>query len=197
MPSDALSKQIEVMFGCLQRRGATKGIPVSGTLSNKLASIAGSPLSTTANIDAETLSFFATASVEMWHRSVHSFLISASLTKASPLWASVSGYYSSHYSIRALAHLLGYFQLHNKKCIVQVDITGTRFICNIIKKMGMIVNISFIGRSSRNMRDLPLIHFLLTMKRGWQIQILGIDVKLITWIILINSHLSKHWIKSI
>jgi hypothetical protein len=68
--------------------------------------------------------FFATAGVEMWHRAVHSFLISASLTEASPIWASVAGYYSSHYSVRAFAHILGVFQLHKKKRIAHLDETG-------------------------------------------------------------------------
>src|ERR1700689_2464917 len=47
---------------------------------------------------------FTTAAVNIWMRAVHNFLVSASLTNVSPIWASVAGYYSSHYSVRALAH---------------------------------------------------------------------------------------------
>ena len=54
---------------------------------------------------------FATAAVEMWLRAVHSFLISSSLEKASPIWSSISGYYASHYVMRAFAHLHGHFLL--------------------------------------------------------------------------------------
>jgi len=134
MPIDTTSKQIEVMFSGLQRRSAAAAIPAPGTLSAILVSVVERAAGETIPIDAATLVFFATASVEMWHRSVHSFLVSASLTKASPLWASVSGYYSSHYSIRAFAHLLGYFQLHRKNKIIQVGVEGNPYICQIIGK---------------------------------------------------------------
>jgi hypothetical protein len=79
---------------------------------------------------------FATAAIEMWHRSVHSFLISASLTNSSPIWSSVSGYYSSHYSVRAFAHLLGHFQLFKKKRLIQLEIDGHNYYCHVSKKDG-------------------------------------------------------------
>lgn len=134
MPTDTIRGQIHAMFRGLHRKSAAGAIPPPGSLSARLSRLVESAVGETSRIDAETLAHFATASVEMWHRSIHSFLISASLTKASPLWASVSGYYSSHYAIRAFAHLLGYFHLHTKKRIVHVEVSGSHYICYIITK---------------------------------------------------------------
>jgi len=136
MPADTTSQQIETMFSRLRRKKAAYAIPAPGTLAAKLASVVETASSESTIIDAPTLALFATASVEMWHRSVHSFLVSASLTKASPLWASVSGYYSSHYSIRAFAHLLGYFQLQSRRKILQVEVNCGQYICHIHRKQG-------------------------------------------------------------
>lgn len=79
---------------------------------------------------------FATAAVEMWLRAIHSFLISASLTQASPIWSSVAGYYSSHYSIRAFAHLFGVFHLHKMKRLVRVERQGRGLVLRIDRKHG-------------------------------------------------------------
>lgn len=136
MPTDTTIQQIEVMFSGLRRRSTINTMPAPGTLSEKLKSVVEMTAGETTTIDATTLTFFATASVEMWHRSVHSFLVSASLTKASPLWASVTGYYSSHYSVRAFAHLFGYFQLQSKRRILQVEVNGGQYICHIMQKQG-------------------------------------------------------------
>jgi hypothetical protein len=65
----------------------------------------------------------------MWQRAVHSYVISASLTEVSPVWASVSGYYSSHYSVRALAHLLGRFQLFKAGKIARIDLVEKKTVC--------------------------------------------------------------------
>lgn len=137
MPTDTTDQQIKAMFSELRRKSSTKTSPKPGALAETLISIIKKSQGATSivSIDSETLSLFATASVEMWHRSIHSFLVSASLTKASPLWASVSGYYSSHYSIRAFAHLLGYFQLWSAKQIMKVEV-GSPYICHVIKKNG-------------------------------------------------------------
>jgi len=134
MSTDTTNTQIKAMFKSLQNNRAVNAIPKPGTLAAKLRSIVENATSEKATINAATFALFATASVEMWHRSVHSFLISAALTKASPLWASVCGYYSSHYSVRAFAHLLGYFQLHSKRQILQVEVKNGGYICNIMKK---------------------------------------------------------------
>ena len=77
---------------------------------------------------------FTTAAVDMWLRAVHSFLISASLTNVSPIWASATGYYSSHYAVRAMAHLLGFYQLFSQKKIVRLELQSGRFVCNFDPK---------------------------------------------------------------
>jgi hypothetical protein len=77
---------------------------------------------------------FATAAVEAWLRAVHSFLISASITDASPLWSAIAGYYASHYCMRAFSHLLGYFQLFRRKRIVRLE--KGRPMCLFSRKQG-------------------------------------------------------------
>lgn len=91
---------------------------------------------TTVAVQPKIASMFATAAVEVWLRGVHSFLISASLTGASPIWASASGYYSSHYSVRALAHLFGYFQLFRRKQIVRLEVQDGKHFCSFDRKQG-------------------------------------------------------------
>ena len=85
-------------------------------------------------VDQSIVRLFATASIEMWHRSIHSYLTSLSLTAASHIWSSVAGYYSSHYSVRALAHILGTFQLFNAGKIVELDLKRAGNICNVKPK---------------------------------------------------------------
>ena len=78
---------------------------------------------------------FATAAVEMWLRAVHSFLISNSLEKASPIWSSISGYYASHYVMRAFAHLHGHFLLRKRKIHVKISHgKGKSFVCDVVKE---------------------------------------------------------------
>ncbi len=130
--------QIKLMFDGLNKKGASADWPKLGALSEMLSPLVEFK---TKNeyfkaINQSAFSYFATAAVEMWHRSIHSLLISASLTKSSPLWSSVSGYYSSHYAVRAFAHLLGYYQLFNKKCIVQLELDGSKYYYHFLKKNG-------------------------------------------------------------
>jgi hypothetical protein len=135
MNSD-LSTQIIVMFTALNNKSAADAFPKPRTLAILLKSRC-SPF--TADIVAAKpadLSVFATAAVEMWLRAVHSFLISASLTEASPIWASVAGYYASHYSIRAFAHLFGLFHLYHDRRLIQLKRDGEGFVFEIIKKHG-------------------------------------------------------------
>ena len=100
---------------------------------NKLIPSSGAT-SPTVGVDPSVSRLFATASVNMWLRAVHSFLISASLTGVSDIWASVAGYYSSHYSVRALAHLLGYFQLHARRKVVKLHFENGKHLCEYISK---------------------------------------------------------------
>ena len=123
------------MFAGLNRQSAATALPEPGALSSLLSmSVDGSPPINIAPAGPEVLTHFATAAVEMWLRSVHSFLISASLTDASPIWSSVAGYYSSHYSIRAFAHLFGAFQLHKKKRIVYLRREAGHLVMSIESK---------------------------------------------------------------
>jgi hypothetical protein len=84
----------------------------------------------TKNLDRDAASHFATAAVDFWLRGVHSFLVSTSLTEASPIWASVSGYYSSHYVVRGFAHLLGYFQLFRIQKLAQLTHQDGQYVCS-------------------------------------------------------------------
>jgi hypothetical protein len=132
-----LSSQVQRMFADLNQQSVANAIPMPGSLATLLSKhvVASSPTTIVAAQQKE-LTFFATAAVEMWLRSVHSFLISVSLTKASPIWASVAGYYSSHYSIRAFAHLFGVFHLHRKKRIVRLEKQANHLVFRIEKKLG-------------------------------------------------------------
>ncbi len=128
-------RRIEITFRPLNRQSASRSLPPPASLSKALADVSphdagDAPVPVTPEVAAK----FATAAVEMWMRAVHSFLMSTSLTDASPLWASVTGYYSSHYSVRALAHLLGHFQLFHARQIVQIELQGGRHLCSYRKK---------------------------------------------------------------
>jgi hypothetical protein len=133
MNSD-LSIQINVMFKALNTKGAADAFPRPGTLADLLKTRCAPFDVGTVAARAPDLTAFATASVEMWLRAIHSFLISASLTEASPIWSSVAGYYSSHYAIRAFAHLFGLFHLHRDRRLIQLRREGKGFVFEIIKK---------------------------------------------------------------
>lgn len=92
------------------------------------------PSASEIKVPPRTAELFATASVDIWRRAVHSFLVSAALTEASPIWSSVCGYYSSHYSIRALAHLLGYFLLFGKKKVVRWSLNDGEHFCSFTSR---------------------------------------------------------------
>lgn len=136
MPKDPAVLQIEIMFKGLDKVGSSTTMPSIGTLSDTLKLSVGTRTTGSIRIGNDIATGFATASVEMWHRAIHSLLISSSLTRASSIWSSVAGYYSSHYIMRAMAHLFGYFQLHTAKVIIQLQLNNTPFSCDIIKKDG-------------------------------------------------------------
>ncbi len=130
-----LLRQVEIMFTELNRRSAASSFPTPGTLADLLsACVVPSSPTTTVAARPNMLTCFATAAVEMWLRSVHSFLISVSLTDVSPIWASVAGYYSSHYAVRAFAHLFGVFHLHKKRRVIHLNKEGNRLVFRIDKK---------------------------------------------------------------
>ena len=124
-----LRTHLETIFALLNKEPAGR-FPPPSSLSDALEKfVPKRGRITTVPVQPKIALMFATAAVEVWMRGVHSFLISTSLTVASPIWASVSGYYSSHYSVRALAHLLGYFHLFRKKKIVRLEIQNGKYLC--------------------------------------------------------------------
>jgi len=132
----AFRTHVETTFSPLNRRAAAHSFPQVAALSTELAALV--PAKTTGhasvNVQPKLSAMFATASVDMWMRAVHSFLVSTSLTKVSDIWASVAGYYSSHYSVRAFAHLLGFFQLYTRKRIVRLELLNGRHVCTFDPK---------------------------------------------------------------
>lgn len=131
-----LQAQIKSAFLPLNKSGA-RTFPSGMSLSLALEQLAPSgKASANKTVDPEIAQLFATASVDIWLRALHSLVISASLTASSPIWAAVSGYYASHYAIRALAHALGYFQLYKKKKIVRLKLHRGKYFCVFDPKGG-------------------------------------------------------------
>lgn len=132
----SLRSRLQTTFKSLNLRAAVHSFPSPGTLADTLDKAFGSSNegSTPVSVEPQVADCFVTAAIEIWHRGVHSFLISASLTDASPVWASVSGYYSSHYSIRALAHLLGHFHLFRRRRVVRLELQGGQLLCTFDRK---------------------------------------------------------------
>ena len=116
-----LKTRLDETFRPLNTRSASKSLPGPGTLSNTLTLEEAKAHTNSRSISPTLASHFGTAAVEIWQRSVHSFLISTSLTDTSPIWASVTGYYSSHYSVRGIAHLLGYFYLYRRQKVARLE----------------------------------------------------------------------------
>jgi len=133
MNSD-LQKQITVMFSRLNDQSAAGAFPPPRELSSVLTRRCAPFNQQFVAVRPTDLTLFATASVEMWLRALHSFLISASLTEASPIWSSVAGYYSSHYSMRAFSHLFGMFHLHKNKRIIQLSRQGKGWVFELVSK---------------------------------------------------------------
>jgi len=119
---------VELAFGKFEKPNAKFGFPASGALTKQLSALVDGQ-SPTHILAHQHCSMIASAGVEMWHRAIHSFLWSVALTKSSPLWASVSGYYASHFVMRALAHSMGIFKLFTQKVLVQVSVNKGQFVC--------------------------------------------------------------------
>jgi hypothetical protein len=134
----ALRVHLATAFAPLRNQAPVYRFPATASLSQLLGKAipAKSKGLTNKYVEPAVAQMFATAAVDMWMRGVHSFLISASLTDVSPIWASVTGYYSSHYSIRALAHLLGSFRLFARGRLVRLHLTGGRYVCTYDSKKG-------------------------------------------------------------
>jgi hypothetical protein len=131
-----LQVRLQTAFGGLNSVAASKAFPRTRALTEDLNGRIPKEGAGQISVPPRTAELFASASVDIWLRAVHSFLVSASLTKASPIWAAVSGYYSSHYSIRAFAHLLGFFMLFGERKVVRWDFHNGHHICSYSKKGG-------------------------------------------------------------
>lgn len=117
------------------RQRAAGTMPTRATLSQSLGRLLDKyPKAATVTVHRDVATAFTTAAIDMWSRSIHSFLVSCALTSSSPIWSSTAGYYSSHYSVRALAHLLGYFQLFQKRRIIRLDLPGGAYKCDVEHK---------------------------------------------------------------
>jgi len=141
MPIDYISadRVFELSFGKFDKRHAKMNFQEPGTLSKCF-----SPLISEWKDDpaaAPTLShqhspMLASAGVEMWHRAIHSFLWSVTMTKSSPLWSSVTGYYASHFVMRAFAHSMGIFRSFIRQTAFQVVVQSGHFVCTRLPDRG-------------------------------------------------------------
>jgi hypothetical protein len=85
MPIDYSSadRVLELSFEKLNRNSASMGFPEPGTLSSVFSVLLGSSAATVV-LAHNQCQMLASASVEMWHRAIHSFLWSVALTGQSP-----------------------------------------------------------------------------------------------------------------
>lgn len=131
MPVDysTADRVMELTFGKLDKPNAKMDFPKPGTLSNQFNALLdganASPM-----LSHQHCPLLASAGVEMWHRAIHSFLWSVALTKSSPLWASVSGYYASHFVMRAFSHSMGIFKSFRQREVIQISLKNGQFICS-------------------------------------------------------------------
>jgi hypothetical protein len=132
MSVDPVMQNLRMMFAPWNSAAAANAFPASVTLAQALEKVSPPGSLTGAvdvHVDAGTAKYFATASIDIWHRAIHSLLISIVLTRQSSLWSIVSGYYATHYTFRGLAHLLGHFQLFRVKRMVHLRFENGSFIC--------------------------------------------------------------------
>ena len=119
----AFHRSVENYFALVRNISAANAMPQLGSLSRELDHKCGPKpkKNKEVSITPKVAQMFTTSAVDAWWRAIHSYMISNSLTDASTIWASVTAYYSSHYSMRAFAHLLGAFVLFKRKLVVQVE----------------------------------------------------------------------------
>ncbi len=125
-----------LLFQPLKNRPSAGTMPAELALSTSLTRlvkqrVVGEPI----NLNRQDATNFATAAVEIWHRAVHSLLISIALKKDSPVWSAVAGYYASHYTFRAAAHLLGFFSLHGARCTITISGQAGPYFGAVVKKL--------------------------------------------------------------
>lgn len=122
---------IQWSFGKLDKPNAKLEFPERGALSSHINKLLDDKVDGKAPLlSHQHCCLFASAGVEMWHRAIHSFLWSVAMTKSSPLWASVSGYYASHFVMRAFGHSMGIFKSFTQKAAIQVIVENGQFFCS-------------------------------------------------------------------
>lgn len=134
-----LLRRVRADVQLLNGVAALDAFPRPHSLRDALSTVVpkGSRKHTTAQtLRPETAKMFTSAAVDMWLRGVHSFLVSAALTSVSPIWSSVSGYYSSHYCVRGLAHLLGFFRLYSIGRTARLVPAAGHLSCDFAGKAG-------------------------------------------------------------
>lgn len=139
MPGLETDQHVATIFQGFRRANANLSFPGPGTLSKKLNAIADSARAAqieAVQVEQEVVRLFASAAVEMWHRALHSFIVSAALTETSSLWSSVAGYYASHYAVRGCAHLLGRYLLYRHKRVAVLHLDHGRYYCSLDRKGG-------------------------------------------------------------
>ncbi len=110
----------------LNRKGSDS-IPPPARLSGYLKTHAPSFMGL---VKIEDATLFITASIEMWQRAINSLILSIVWSDVSRSWAVVTAYYSSHYMIRAFAHLYGYYSLNK---VATVELSKSRKGFQIVK----------------------------------------------------------------
>lgn len=129
MAQDESKNLIAALFRYLDRYKAPNWLPPRGALRDVLRHNCPKRNSGTIPIKPSDAVMCATAGTEMWLRAVHSFLVSNSLYNQSEIWASVTGYYSSHYVMRAFSHLTGYYLLRGKRAQARTFLDGGKYYC--------------------------------------------------------------------
>lgn len=118
------SDEIRGLFAHLRRADALPAPRVLSTLLNSHLARGHHP-----RLNSREASLFMTAAVDMWQRSVHSFVLCVALTRVSVLWSSISGYYASHYAVRAIAHLHGFFAVFQRREFLEMTLAGGQYSC--------------------------------------------------------------------
>ena len=138
MPIDySIADQVvELSFQKLNKPSAKMDFPKPGTLSDQFSLLIKNSATTPHTLPHQQSQMLASASVEMWHRAIHSFLWSLALTKSSNLWASVSGYYASHYVMRAFAYSMGIYKSFLLRKAIQIIVTRGQFVCSTLDLKG-------------------------------------------------------------
>ena len=125
-----LDQRVHTLFASLRRRRGNLAFGRAGILAETIEQSLKRSRGRTFSCNADLNELYATAAVEMWQRGVHSFLMSAALTAASPIWSSVAGYYASHYCIRAFAHAIGFFHSYRRRRLLRLELSSN-FMCHV------------------------------------------------------------------